>query len=65
MPIEIEVRHAAMGVIYHCSGALAIDDFLVADSGFLNTPDEILKWQYSLIDPVAVESMKINYADVY
>ena len=64
MPIEIEVRDEAMGVICHCSGALTIEDFLVANAGFLNTPHEIRQWRYTLIDLVAVESMKINYADV-
>lgn len=64
MPIEVEVRHEAMGVIYHCSGAVTIEDFLEANARFLDTPDEILNWRYTLIDLVAVESMKINYADV-
>ena len=53
-----------MGVIYHCSGDLTIEDFVAANAGFLNTPDEIRKWRYTLIDLVAVELMKINYADV-
>ena len=64
MPIRVEVRHEAMGVIYHCSGAMIIEDFLVANEGFLATPDEIRKWRYTLIDLSAVESMDINYADV-
>lgn len=53
-----------MGVIYHCSGALIIEDFLVANEGFLATPEEIRKWRYTLIDLSAVESMDINYSDV-
>ena len=64
MPIKIEVRHAAMGVIYHCSGALTIDDFIAANATFLLTPEEILKWRYTLIDLTAAQSMDINYADV-
>jgi len=64
MPIEIEVRHKAMGVIYHCSHDLTIEDFIAANAGFLHTPSEISKWRYTLIDLVAVESMKINYEDV-
>ena len=32
-----------MGVIYHCSGAMIIEDFLVANEGFLATPEEIRK----------------------
>lgn len=64
MPIKIEVRHEAMGVIYHCSGDLTIEDFVAANAGFLNTPDEIRKWRYTLIDLVGVESMAINYDDV-
>ena len=53
-----------MGVIYHCSGAMIIEDFLVANEGFLATPEEIRKWRYTLIDLSAVESMDINYSDV-
>ncbi len=64
MPIEVEVRHDAMGVVYHCSGAMVIEDFFVANQGFLATPEEIRKWRYALIDLSAVESMDINYADV-
>jgi hypothetical protein len=64
MPIRVEVRHEAMGVIYHCSGAMIIEDFLVANEGFLATPEEIRKWRYTLIDLSAVESMDINYSDV-
>jgi hypothetical protein len=64
MPIRVEVRHEAMGVIYHCSGAMLIEDFLVANEGFLATPEEIRKWRYTLIDLSAVESMDINYSDV-
>ena len=64
MPIKIEVRHDAMGVIYHCTGALAIDDFLTANATFLTTPDEILKWRYTLVDLTGAESMDINYANV-
>jgi hypothetical protein len=64
MPIKIEVRHDAMGVIYHCSGALTIEDFIAANATFLITPDEILKWRYTLIDLTSTESMDINYVDV-
>src|SRR5215469_8259748 len=64
MPIQIEVRHNAMGVIYHCSGDLVIADFLAANQQFLNTPEEIRKWRYALIDLHAVESMNISYVDV-
>lgn len=65
MPIKIEVRHDAMGVIYHCTGALAIDDFITANTTFLTTPDEILKWRYALVDLTRAESMgDINYANV-
>ena len=53
-----------MGVIYHCSGAMIIEDFLVTNEGFLATPEEIRKWRYTLIDLSAVESMDINYSDV-
>jgi hypothetical protein len=45
MPIEIEVRHEAMGVIYHCSGDLTIENFITANAGFLKTPGEIQKWR--------------------
>jgi hypothetical protein len=64
MPIEVEVRHEAMGVIYHCRGAMVIDDFFAANQSFLATPEEIRKWRYSLIDLTAVETMDINYNDV-
>jgi hypothetical protein len=64
MPIEVEVRHEAMGVIYHCCGAMVIDDFFTANQSFLATPDEIHKWRYTLIDLTAVETMDINYNDV-
>jgi len=64
MPIQIEVRHNAVGVIYHCSGDLVIADFLAANQQFLNTPDEIRKWRYALIDLHAVASMNISYIDV-
>lgn len=64
MPIQIEVRHDAMGVIYHCSGDLTIDDFIAANATFLLTPNEILKWRYTLIDLTAAESMDISYSDV-
>lgn len=53
-----------MGVIYHCSGAIVIADFFVANQTFLATPDEIRKWRYTLIDLSAVESLDINYLDV-
>ena len=53
-----------MGVIYHCSGALTIEDFIAANATFLITPDEILKWRYTLIDLTSTESMDINYVDV-
>jgi hypothetical protein len=64
MPIQIEVRDDAMGVIYHCRGAMNIGDFFAASEGFLATPEEIRKWRYALIDLNAVESMDINYYDV-
>lgn len=64
MPIKIEVRDDAKGVIYHCTGALTIDDFITANATFLTTPDEILKWRYTLVDLAGAESMDINYADV-
>jgi hypothetical protein len=64
MPIEVEVRHEATGVIYHCCGAMVIDDFFTANQSFLATPDEIRKWRYTLIDLTAVETMDINYNDV-
>src|SRR4029077_21113308 len=64
MPIEVEVRHDAMGVIYHCRGPMVIEDFFSANASFLATPDEIRKWRYALVDLTAVESMDINYADV-
>ena len=64
MPIQIEVRHDAMGVIYHCRGAMRIQDFFAANEEFLATPAEIRKWRYALIDLKAVESMDINFDDV-
>jgi hypothetical protein len=64
MPIEVEVRHEAMGVIYHCRGAMVIDAFFAANQSFLATPEEIRKWRYSLIDLTAVKTMDINYNDV-
>ncbi len=64
MPIEVEVRHEAMGVIYRCSGAMVIEDFFTAGQSFLATPDEIRKWRYTLVDLTAVESMDINYNDI-
>ena len=65
MPIKIEVQNDAMGVIYKCTGALTIDDFITANATFLTTPDEILKWRYTLIDLTEAESMiGINYASV-
>ena len=64
MPIQIEVRHDAMGVVYHCRGAMIIDDFFAANESFLATPEEIRKWRYAVIDLNAVESMNINYKDV-
>jgi hypothetical protein len=64
MPIEVEVRHDAMGVIYHCHGPMVIEDFFVANASFLATPEEIRKWRYTLIDLTAVESMDIGYQDV-
>lgn len=64
MPIEIEVRHEAMGVVYHCRGPMIIEDFFAANKSFLATPEEIRKWRYALIDLSAVESMDINYNDV-
>jgi hypothetical protein len=64
MPIAVEVRHEAMGVIYRCSGAMVIEDFFTAGQSFLATPQEIRKWRYSLIDLTAVESMDINFNDV-
>jgi hypothetical protein len=64
MPIEVEVRHDAMGVIYRCSGDMVIQDFFAANQTFLVTPDEIRKWRYSLIDLSAVESMNIDFNDV-
>ena len=53
-----------MGVIYHCCGAMVIDDFFTANQSFLTTPDEIRKWRYTLIDLTAVETMDVNYNDV-
>ena len=64
MPIEVEVRHDAMGVIYHCRGPMVIEDFFSANASFLATPEEIRKWRYALIDLTAVESMDIDYTDV-
>jgi hypothetical protein len=64
MPIEVEVRHDAAGVVYHCRGRITIDDFLLANQSFLLTPDEIRKWRYSLIDLTTVESIDINHDDV-
>lgn len=64
MPINIEVRDEAMGVLYRCSGVLTVDDFLAANAAFLLTPDEILKWRYALIDLTEIEAMDITYADV-
>lgn len=64
MPIQIEVKHRAMGVVYHCQGAVTIEDFFIAGKGFLATPEEIRKWRYSLIDLTDVESMDIHYDQV-
>lgn len=64
MPIQIEVRHDAMGVVYHCRGAMIIEDFFAANDSFLATPEEIRKWRYAVIDLSDVESMAINYTDV-
>jgi hypothetical protein len=64
MPIQIEVKHAAMGVVYHCHGVVTIEEFFAAGEGFLATPEEIRKWRYSIIDLTDVESMDINYDKV-
>lgn len=64
MPIQIEVKHRAMGVVYHCQGAVTIEDFFIAGKGFLVTPEEIRKWRYSLINLTDVESMDIHYDQV-
>jgi hypothetical protein len=61
MPIQIEVRHEAMAVVYHCYGVMTIADFYNAGEGFLATPEEIRKWRYCVIDLSGVESMDINY----
>jgi hypothetical protein len=64
MPIQVEVRHAAAGVVYHCRGRMTIEDFVLASQGFLLTPEEIRKWRYALIDLTTVESMDIDCDDV-
>ncbi|HEY6369346.1 MAG TPA: hypothetical protein VIX37_02110 [Candidatus Sulfotelmatobacter sp.] len=64
MPIEVEVRHEAMGVIYRCRGAMVIADFFAANQSFLATPEEIRKWRYTLVDLTAVDTMDINFNDV-
>jgi hypothetical protein len=64
MPIDIQVRHAAIGVIYHCHGAVTIKDYFEAGNTFLATPDEIKKWRYAIIDLTSVESMDMNFNEV-
>jgi hypothetical protein len=64
MPIDIQIRHAAMGVIYHCYDAVTIKDYFEAGNTFLATPDEIKKWRYAIIDLTSVESMDINFNEV-
>ena len=64
MPIEIEGRQNGVGVIYHCRGAITVDDFFQAGLGFLAYPEEIKKWRYSIVDLSAVDSMEISSGDI-
>ena len=64
MPIQIELRDGAIGVVYHCHGAMTIEDFFNAGKAFLAAPEEIRKWRYELIDLTHAESMDIHFNEV-
>jgi hypothetical protein len=64
MPIDIELLHEGAGVIYNCHGTMTFKDFYDASNGFLEFPEELKKWRYSIIDLTSVEGMNLNYEEV-